>query len=97
MDTYDFIIIGGGPGGYSSAIYAARFNMSTLVLTKARGGLVTTTHLLENWPGEKSIGGFDLMTKIEEHVKNLDVEIKDAEVNEVKKEDGLFSDIEDTA
>lgn len=87
MDTYDFIIIGGGPGGYSSAIYAARFNMKTLILTKVRGGLVTTTHLLENWPGEKSIAGYDLMMKIEGHVKNLDVDIKDTTVKEVKKED----------
>ena len=50
---YDTVIIGGGPGGYSAAIYAARFNMDALLLVKQRGGLIAQTHLVENWPGEK--------------------------------------------
>ncbi|MBU0461047.1 MAG: FAD-dependent oxidoreductase, partial [Nanoarchaeota archaeon] len=89
-DTYDVIIIGGGPGGYSAAVYAARFNMSTLVLAKERGGLIATTHIVENWPGEKSISGFDLVMKIEEQVKHLGVPIKDEEVKEAKKDEGSF-------
>jgi thioredoxin reductase (NADPH) len=83
---YDVVIIGGGPGGYSAAIYAKRFNLSTLVITRERGGLVTKTHLIENWPGEKSITGFDLAQKIEDHATSLGVEIIDTEVLEITKE-----------
>jgi thioredoxin reductase (NADPH) len=83
---YDVIIIGGGPAGYSCGIYCARFNLKTLVITKERGGLITKTHLIENWPGEKSISGFDLAQKFEGHAQKLGVEISDDDILEIKKE-----------
>ena len=51
VEEYDLVIIGGGCAGYPAAVYAARFNLKTLVITKERGGLITTTHLVENYPG----------------------------------------------
>lgn len=88
---YDVIIIGGGCAGYPAAVYAARFNMKTLVITKERGGLITTTHLVENWPGESSITGQELAQKLEDHVKNLDVPIEDAVITKMsRKEGGTF-------
>ncbi|MFC1754128.1 NAD(P)/FAD-dependent oxidoreductase [Thermoproteota archaeon] len=87
---HDTIIIGGGPGGYSAAIYAARFNMDTVILAKQRGGLIAQTHLVENWPGEKSISGFDLIAKVEEHVKHFNVPIKDEVVEDITKSDDSF-------
>lgn len=84
-EIYDTIIIGGGCAGLSCAVYAARFNLKTLIITKERGGLVTTTHLVENWPGEKAISGLDLAKKLEEHVKTLNVEIKDETVEDIEK------------
>jgi len=87
---YDLIIVGGGPAAYSAGIYAARYNLNILILSKQRGGLVTSTHLLENWPGEKSITGFDLAMKFENHVTALNVPIKDEPVVEIKKENDVF-------
>ena len=69
MEKFDVIIIGGGSAGLPAAIYAARFNLKTLVIVKERGGLLTSTHLVENWPGEIAISGLDLMEKIEKIVE----------------------------
>ncbi len=89
-ENYDLIIIGGGPGGLSAAIYAARYNLKTLVIVKERGGLVTKTHLIENYPGYDSLTGPELMGKIEEHAKKYNIEIVDDIVNKIKKEKDLF-------
>ncbi|MEM4755642.1 MAG: FAD-dependent oxidoreductase, partial [Candidatus Woesearchaeota archaeon] len=87
---YDFIIIGGGASGYSAAIYAARYGMKTLVITKERGGLITTTHLVENWPGFAKISGQELMDKIEAHVKEYPVTIVDDYVTTAEKKGLVF-------
>jgi thioredoxin reductase (NADPH) len=87
----DVIIIGGGPGGYSCALYCARYNLSCLIISKERGGLVTKTHLIENWPAEKSITGFELAMKMEDQVTSLGVEIVDDEVVSVFKKDDVFT------
>lgn len=87
---YDFIIIGGGPAGLGAAIYASRFGLKTLVLTKERYGLLATTHLVENYPSFKSISGAELMEKIDEHAQSFGAEIKDEEVIEVKKQNSTF-------
>ena len=81
MEKFDVIIIGGGSAGLPAAIYAARFNLKTLVIVKERGGLLTSTHLVENWPGEIAISGLDLMEKIEKHARSYElVSIKEEEV-----------------
>jgi len=90
QETYDLIIIGGGPGGYSAAIYAARYNMKTLVIAKERGGLITKTHLIENFPGIITATGFELMDKIEKHVKHYNIPIVDDIVIQAKKEGDNF-------
>ena len=82
---YDFVIVGGGPAAMSAAVYAARFKMKTIVLAREIGGTIVNTHLIENWPGEKSLSGMELMQKLQEHVESLDVEIKQAEVKEIKQ------------
>jgi thioredoxin reductase (NADPH) len=89
-DVYDLICIGGGPAGYSAAIYAARFNMKCVVIAKEKGGLIITTHLVENWPGFPSITGLGLMQEIEKHVDSLKVPIVDGEVTSLEKKGGLF-------
>lgn len=90
MGEYDLIIIGGGFAGYSAAVYAARYNLKTLVITKLRGGLITTTHLVENYPGFISLTGLELANHLEEHVKANNVEILDDNVSEVLKEGDFF-------
>lgn len=67
MNTYDVIIIGGGPAGYSAALYAARNARSVLILEKlSAGGQMATTGVVENYPGfDDGIDGFDLAEKMQ--------------------------------
>jgi thioredoxin-disulfide reductase len=91
METYDLIIIGGGCAGYPAAVYAARFNMKTMVIAKEQGGLITTTHLVENYPGFISLSGQELADNLEAHVRANEVPIENDSVSAVEKqEDGYF-------
>ncbi|MFW5704792.1 MAG: NAD(P)/FAD-dependent oxidoreductase [Nanoarchaeota archaeon] len=90
MEEYDFIIVGGGCAGYPAAVYASRYNMKTLVITKERGGLITTTHLVENYPGFTSLTGPELAQHLEDHVKANNVPIEDDIVSEIRKEGKYF-------
>ena len=64
--VYDVIIIGGGPAGYTAAIYAARAGLSTMVLEKfSAGGQMTQTQIIENYPGfDEGVDGFTLGEKM---------------------------------
>lgn len=92
QEIYDTIIIGGGCAGYPAAIYAARFNMKTLVIAKEQGGLITTTHLVENYPGFISLTGQELADNLKSHVEANNVPIVDDIVTSTKKResDELF-------
>lgn len=80
---YDLIIIGGGPAGLTAAIYAARYQLKTLVISK-EGSMMLDAHKIENYPGFKEISGIELMKKFKDHVKKFDVEVKNAEVVNVE-------------
>ena len=60
--VYDMIIIGGGPGGYTAALYASRAGLSTLLLEKlSAGGQMALTHQIDNYPGfPEGVDGFQL-------------------------------------
>lgn len=85
------IIIGGGPAGLSAAMYASRYKMKTLVVSMDIGGQMATAHLVENYPGYKSIGGMELMDKFREQVEYLGTEIKYERVVQLKKDEHIFS------
>lgn len=89
-EEFDVIVIGGGCAGYPCSMYSKRFNLKTLVITKQRGGLITTTHLVENWPGEVKISGPELAKKLEEQVIENGIEILDDSVLEIKKNGKFF-------
>jgi thioredoxin reductase (NADPH) len=89
MKTYDLLIIGSGPGGLSAALYAARYNMKVLILGELHGGTAATAHKICNYPGFEEITGPELMIKMINQVKKLNVEIKQEEVIDIKKENGF--------
>lgn len=75
---YDLIILGGGPAGAASAVYAARKRLKTLLITESFGGQSIVSDDIQNWIGETHITGFDLAKKFEEHVRSFGdaIEIK---------------------
>jgi len=88
---FDLIIIGGGPAGVTAGIYAARKKLKTLIITKEWGGQIITASDIQNWPGEKSISGVDLMEKMIEHLKNFEIKTKeDREVIDLEKKGKNF-------
>ncbi len=91
MSPYDVVIIGGGPGGLSAAIYAARAKMNVLLVEKAGlGGQIAVTDVIENYLGFPSVSGAELVSLFEEHVKSIGVPIKYAYVEKITKEGSLF-------
>ena len=82
----DVIVIGGGPGGYCAALYAARANLSTMVIEKfAPGGQMATTEIVENYPGfVDGINGFELGMQMKKGAERFGVKTKLAEVKSVE-------------
>lgn len=70
---YDTIIIGGGPAGYTAALYAVRAGLDTLVLEKfSAGGQMTQTQQIDNYPGyEEGIDGFTLGYKMQQSAERF--------------------------
>jgi len=87
---YDLIIVGGGPAGLSAAIYAARYKLSTVVIAEEPGGLAATAHKVCNYPSYVEVSGFELMQKMIEQVKLLEVPIKFETVVKIQKKDSSF-------
>lgn len=82
---YDFIIIGGGCSGLSAGMYGTRLGLKTLVFAELPGGLITTTHLVENWPGVISTTGPDLAMALYAHAEASGAEIKNEIVSGIEK------------
>jgi len=86
-NIYDLIIIGGGAAGLTAGIYAGRQRADALLITKNFGGQITKKSvLIENYPGFESISGFDLIEKMENHLKKQPIDIKIDSVMNLKKE-----------
>lgn len=68
----NLVIIGSGPAGLTAAIYAARAKLNPLVVEGSNpGGQLVGTSFVENWPGEKSILGAELMLKIKDQAAHF--------------------------
>ena len=84
--TYDMIIIGGGPAGYSAALYAARAGLTVVVLERlSAGGQMALTQQIDNYPGfEDGIDGFELAEKMQHQAERFGAETELAEVTSVR-------------
>jgi thioredoxin-disulfide reductase len=83
---YDLIIIGGGPAGITAGIYAGRYRLKTLLITKEFGGQLSRKAVpIENFPGFKKIAGIELIERFKNHLKEYEIEIKESEVIKLEK------------
>ena len=95
LPMYDLIILGGGPAGTAAAVYAARKQLKSLIMTSEFGGQSTVSELIYNWIGTSEISGADLGKNLKEHVlyyKGPFLDIVEGEkVVNVKKEDSAIT------
>ncbi len=79
------LILGSGPAGYSAAIYAARANLSPMLITGiAQGGQLMTTTDVDNWPADvDGVMGPDLMQRFQKHAERFNTNIVFDHINEV--------------
>ena len=95
---FDFIIIGAGGAGLAAAMNGARLGLKTLCLGASHGselpigGVITTTNVVENYPGFIRLTGTELADKIREHAQSYElVTLKEEKVTQVKKQGNCFS------
>lgn len=87
---YDLIIVGAGPAGLVASIYASRYRINHLVLGDMCGSSLGKANMVENWPGEKSISGCDLLAKFFDHATSLGAEVLAENMVEIRKEGDVF-------
>lgn len=82
MKVYDMLIVGGGPGGYTAALYAARAGLSVLVLEKlSAGGQMALSERIENYPGfPEGIDGYTLAEQMQAQAERFGAQTELAEV-----------------
>ena len=92
----DILIAGQGAAAYSAALYAARYQMSTLIASEQFGGETAIGGEIENYPGFPSIDGYDLMLKMKEQVDLLEVPLHNSDITAIAKSgDGFVTKLQD--
>ena len=90
---YDMIIVGGGPGGYTAALYAARAGLDVLIIERlSAGGQMNLTGQIDNYPGfPEGIDGFQLSMNMQQQAERFGAKTKYAEVLQVELEGKIKS------
>lgn len=85
-NNYELIIIGGGPAGITAGIYAARYRLNTLLITKNFGGQMARKAVdIGNYPGFEKISGLELIQRFEKQLRRYKIDIERDEVARLKK------------
>ena len=82
---HDVLIVGQGASAFAAALYAARYQMKTIVIGEMFGGETATGGLIENYPGYPEIDGYDLMMKFREQSEKYEVAIVDDKVDSIDR------------
>ena len=78
-ETYELIIVGGGPAGLTAGLYSQRAALKTVLFEKGlTGGQIAISKNVENYPGLEEITGFDLAEKMLRHARNFGLEVVQA-------------------
>ena len=87
---YDVLIAGQGAAAYAAAMYAARYQINSIVFGGMFGGETATGGLIENYPGFPEIDGFDLMLKFREQAEKYAVPVVDEDVVDIARDGHCF-------
>lgn len=88
---YDILIVGGGTAGLTAAIYARRAGRSVLLLEGSSfGGQITSSPLVENYPGLKTVSGLEYADRLTEQAEGLGTETVFAQVSKAEKRENYF-------
>jgi thioredoxin reductase (NADPH) len=88
-EKYDLVILGAGPAGLSAAIYAARYGMKAILISREIGGTANLAHSIENYPGYMGSGA-ELMKKFFEQAKQHGAEYLNDDVIDIRKDKKEF-------
>lgn len=87
---YDVIIIGSGAAGLSAGLYAGRYGLKTLIIGAELGGETARAGVIENWPGDVEVDGFQLIMRMREHAQKNGAEMVAGEVKSAEKSENGF-------
>lgn len=87
---HDLVIIGGGPAGMTSAVYAARKKMDQVLISPQIGGQTIWASEIENYLGYRYISGYDLVEKFEFHVRDFGVQVVEQAISGLRIDGKTF-------
>ena len=87
---YDTLIVGQGAAAFAAALYAARYQMTPIVIGEIFGGETATGGLIENYPGYPEIDGYDLMLRFREQADKYQVPVVDDKVESLGRAGHCF-------
>ena len=92
-EILDLVICGGGAAGLTSAVYAARSGLDFVLIdiSSSMGSQITQTSDVDNYTGFEKVNGMELVMKFYEHAKALNAPMVNDEVQEITKENGIFT------
>ena len=92
-EILDLVICGGGAAGLTSAVYAARSGLDFVLIdiSSSMGSQITQTSDVDNYTGFEKVNGMELVMKFYEHAKALNAPMVNDEVQEISKENGVFT------
>ena len=87
---YDVVVVGQGAAAYSAALYAARYQLKTVVVGETFGGETATGGLIENYPGYQGIDGFELMVNMKGQVEQYGVRVINQKIETIVQDEHCF-------